>query len=285
MNIVLPPFFSRKIAPIINRKTILEVHSQEPKRICFNSTHRNPLKQVNYTNGIKWAFFVPFEESLSKIFESETSLELYKMKNEKFWCPIKEEDKYNTIKTFIETYKYNVFLRDTLNVSMALSEYQNQNKERTEVGELEYQAKYHSSEDALNKLAEKTKWFIQNTPYYKNAYYICGIPSKKNLPANISNKVAEGYDKIIDISRYLYWENSEKEDIKNLDFENKWDKLDKAGLKIDYELKNKTLILLDDMYQSGTTMQYVAMKFIEAGVENIFGLSIVKARKDTDNQQ
>ncbi len=44
------------------------------------------------------------------------------------------------------------------------------------------------------------------------------------------------------------------------------------------------ILLLDDLYQSGITMQYVAMKLQKAGAEKIFGLSIVKSLNDTDNQ-
>ena len=44
------------------------------------------------------------------------------------------------------------------------------------------------------------------------------------------------------------------------------------------------IILLDDIYQSGTTIQFVAMKLIEAGAKRIFGLTTVKARRNTDNK-
>ena len=43
------------------------------------------------------------------------------------------------------------------------------------------------------------------------------------------------------------------------------------------DLKNKTILLLDDMYQSGVTMQYVAMRLKEAGAKRVFGMAIVKS--------
>lgn len=46
-------------------------------------------------------------------------------------------------------------------------------------------------------------------------------------------------------------------------------------------LERKNVILLDDLYMSGLSMQYVAMKLKEAGADRIFGLSIVKSFSNT----
>jgi predicted amidophosphoribosyltransferase len=34
---------------------------------------------------------------------------------------------------------------------------------------------------------------------------------------------------------------------------------------------------MDDLYQSGTTMQFVAMKLKQAGARHVYGLALVKA--------
>ena len=41
--------------------------------------------------------------------------------------------------------------------------------------------------------------------------------------------------------------------------------------------KGKDIILVDDLYMSGTTLQYVAMKLKEAGARKVFGLCFVKS--------
>lgn len=42
--------------------------------------------------------------------------------------------------------------------------------------------------------------------------------------------------------------------------------------------------LIDDKYQSRTTIQYVVMKLQQEGAYRVFELSVVKTMKDTDNQ-
>jgi predicted amidophosphoribosyltransferase len=60
--------------------------------------------------------------------------------------------------------------------------------------------------------------------------------------------------------------------------------LEKTGIRLNAKLpKDSDVILIDDKYQSGTTMQFVAMKLQEAGARYIFGISLVKTLRDTDN--
>ena len=47
--------------------------------------------------------------------------------------------------------------------------------------------------------------------------------------------------------------------------------------------KKGSVILLDDLYQSGVTFQYVGMKLLSSGASRILGLSLVKGRGDRDN--
>ena len=47
------------------------------------------------------------------------------------------------------------------------------------------------------------------------------------------------------------------------------------------QLKNKVVILFDDLYMSGVTLQYIAMKLKEAGVQRVLGLTIVKSRNNS----
>ena len=50
--------------------------------------------------------------------------------------------------------------------------------------------------------------------------------------------------------------------------------------------RGESVILLDDKYQSGTTMHYVAMQMQAAGVDGpILGLVAVKTLRDDDNKR
>lgn len=44
-----------------------------------------------------------------------------------------------------------------------------------------------------------------------------------------------------------------------------------------HEFEGKRILLLDDLYQSGVSMQFTAMKLYLAGANEIYGLSIVKS--------
>jgi len=44
---------------------------------------------------------------------------------------------------------------------------------------------------------------------------------------------------------------------------------------VDFE--GKDIVLLDDLYMSGITLQYVAMKLKEAGAGKVYGLCLVKS--------
>ena len=79
--------------------------------------------------------------------------------------------------------------------------------------------------------------------------------------------------------------------IKNMAETDKWDGLEKAELTLASGPKNlpkkgESVILLDDKYQSGTTMHYVAMQMQAAGIDGpILGLVAVKTLRDDDNKR
>ena len=67
-------------------------------------------------------------------------------------------------------------------------------------------------------------------------------------------------------------------------FTQKWQALEHADLQVNTNLTDKDIIILDDLYQSRLTMQYVAMKLKQAGARNLYGLELVNTVRDTDNK-
>jgi predicted amidophosphoribosyltransferase len=269
----------------ITYESVLEAHNKSPKRICFKTSHANSLREVNFET-CKWALFLPFKESIKKVFECETDLTIYHTKKGTFWCPLKNEEEYQKASDFKTKYETNVFLRDNLDLSISLSEHFDNDENRTEIGELEYQAKYQDCEESLNEIVNLIMSFIENTPFYKDTNYICAVPSSNPDEKNLPNQIAEllcGQSDLRNISESVSWKN-DKCQLKELSFEDKWYQLVETDMEIDYDLKNLKVILLDDLYQSGTTIQYVAMKLKEAGAKKVYGLTIVKSRRDTDNK-
>lgn len=177
-----------------------------------------------------------------------------------------------------------VFLRDHLDLSLALSMNYN-GEERTPIGELEYQAKFNDNKEAEKELIGVCNEWIEKLPFLKDADYICAMPSstptKKSLPHRIVAGLANlEFD---DISDSISWisKNRSIKDAKSA--ENKLEILEESGLQIScgLDLKGKTVLLFDDLYMSGISMQYIAMKLKEAGASRVFGLCIVKSRSNT----
>lgn len=271
----------------ITLKKIIENKDKRPKRICFGSKHRDACKRIEIKgNKVVGTINLPFEESIKLFLENETGLKLIQRKDGKFWCPANSEAEYKKLELFFEKYKQKVFLRDTLECSVSLSEHMVDEENRTEIGELEYEAKYNESDDATNKIASIFVDFINNADIFKEASIICAVPSsnkeKLNLPQKIANIILPCLDDKVNISEYVDWKN-EKPKIKELDLDEKLKALENVDLNINFDIKNKNVILIDDLYQSGYTMQYIAMKLKESGAGKIFGISIVKSRRDSDN--
>jgi hypothetical protein len=80
---------------------------------------------------------------------------------------------------------------------MSLSEHIDDSGNRTEIGELEYQAKYKNYELSEQKLVKIVGDFIINTPFYKKTKFICAIPSSEKEKINLPNKIAQKYPNYI----------------------------------------------------------------------------------------
>ena len=270
----------------ISYESVKRKQGCSPHRICFATTHANALKRSggNYIG----TFNVPFDDSINPIFSAATSLKLFQNNNKHggIWRSIRSEDEYSTIEQFVNNNRDIVFLRDTLSLSIALSNHSDDNGVRTVVGELEYSAKYQNSRDAVTKLSKMCVDICQRLPYYNSCKILCAVPSSSkgqvSLPGKIAANVA-GALGALDISSRLFWQN-DKKSVKELSLDEKWAALENAELLVDQNLLNSEVILVDDMYQSGTTIQYIAMKLLDAGASHVFGLTMVKARRNTDNR-
>ena len=77
----------------------------------------------------------------------------------------------------------------------------------------------------------------------------------------------------------------EKPQLKETSEKKKWLALESAELSFSAEeMGGKKFLLIDDLYQSGATMNFVAGKLKEAGANRVFGLSLVKSLRDSDNK-
>lgn len=262
----------------ITKEAILTLVQEEKKRVCF--AHYQPQALKRDENDVRVGVFkVPFSNTIYPLFRRITGFDLFPSRyGDGYYRYVESEGEYAAIKRFIDEYQELVFLRDNLDLSLAMGMHCVYETGRTRLGELEYQAKYNGDEKAMCELSEMCDNLLSSLPFYTNADMIVAMPSTRCLPENIVSRLTkfEG-EKVV---KGLCW-GAEKSELKNItDNTQKVEALDATELNIDVDVKGKVVVLLDDMYKTGTTMQYVAMKLKEAGANRVFGFSIVKSLSD-----
>jgi hypothetical protein len=284
MKIKIPPYIPSQM--VISKEEIDKIYHLEPRRICFSTTHKTSLSYKQGDGYIGKFASIPYTNTIYPIFYKMTGLELFPSKYGTHWRYIKDIEELNKIENFITELKDIIFLRDTLALSIALSINKDEQRNRTEVGELEFQAKSNDDENATRQLADRCMEICKKLPYYNDVTTFCAVPPSKNGERNLPNKIVsiiEDKFKINNISNKLCWNNTKKP-LKDVYVNEKWSELENANLCVNGDLTDKIIILVDDLYQSGMTMQYVAMKLQQAGAGKIYGIALVKSWRNTDNQ-
>lgn len=247
------------------------------KRICFARIQTRALWKTDDGEDM---ITVPFGDSVGVLLKEQTGIVLRKSSKGNYYKKLTGEE-YEKAKSFVESYSDVVFLRDLLDVSVALSlNFESDGETRTRIGQLEKEAKYDNNEKAVEQLAAIVDGFVAKNPLYANADYVCAVPptkvGEKNLPVKIIEKLT-GFNGT-NISDHVVWA-TKNESLKNADGADKLEILKHSGLEITdgADLEGKDIVLVDDLYMSGITLQYVAMKLKEAGARKVYGLCLVKS--------
>lgn len=259
------------------------IDDENAKRINFASHHANSLRKTSSSN-IVGRIVLPFDDTIEPIASNCMGMNKFLFRSQysnSFYRNIHSEEEYTQIANYIDQFKDIVFLRDTLDLSVALSMHEMEPGKRTKLGEHEYQVKYQQenkdiSED-LEALTKEMQNSLEKLPFFKHADYVCAVPSSKPFIRQII-KGLKGFS-FTDISGIVSWDNKSGS-LKNVaTADEKLDMIQSWGFHIaeGTDLKDKTILLLDDMYQSGVTMQYVAMQLKEAGARRVFGVALVKS--------
>lgn len=254
------------------------------KRINFAFYHNNALRRIEGNKDVVGKLVLPFDEPFNVIAKKCLNMDnmLFPSKfGNNFYRQIYSEKEYKALEGFIAQYKDIVFLRDTLDLSVALSMHEKEPEVRTVLGEHEYQLKYQSAQkdttsdrDALTAEMQKR---LEELPYFKLADYICAVPSSNPFMRDIIADL-DGFS-FTDISDKVSW-TDKNGSLKNVETaEEKLDMIQSWGLTFDADLdfKDKNVLLVDDMYYSGVTMQYIALKMKESGAKRVFGMALVKS--------
>ncbi|MEE9464380.1 MAG: phosphoribosyltransferase [Candidatus Neomarinimicrobiota bacterium] len=171
----------------------------------------------------------------------------------------------------------------------------------TELGKLEYDAKYNKSEEAFKALASFLASAVHCIPGINNSpspRFLTSIPSSDAnpsaycLPRLLCAGIISSLDKSIFSNDTPFVQTSfrvQKRKLKGLSLAQKrieWSRiLQNRGIQLSRTVKNATVLIVDDLYQSGTTIWNMAkyLKEVEGATE-IFGLVCVKSLRDTANR-
>jgi predicted amidophosphoribosyltransferase len=152
---------------------------------------------------------------------------------------------------------------------------------------LEHRAKLSGDAPSITALSEACAEAIQSLPCYRDAPFVAAVPPMSAKPFDLPTEIAARVSILVakqNLTSFFVLEHEKQASLKQAPLEEKWAILEATGLRLNRPISNKSdVILIDDKYQSGTTVQFVAMKLQEVGARYIFGISLVKTLRDTDN--
>ncbi len=168
---------------------------------------------------------------------------------------------------------------------------------RTPLGQLEFRAKWQQSLDATQILARHLVSASRWLPIEASGPAVClmGVPQHTHTPFRLPRALAEAMAITEDQtqknrSSFELLEarlTCRKPGLKELSLEQKlacWDDLVKTEkVTLSGPVEGRTILVIDDLYQSGVTMWSMARYLKQQGAAAVFGLACVKSIRDTDN--
>lgn len=276
-----------KMKPI-TKESVIEAHGNEPRRRCFANNSGIQKRKANGTT----SFSIPLIESAKKVFEKQTNLDLFfSRKFNNYWRALNTSEELVKVEEWEKSQGSLIYLRDCLELSVAINTNlkDNTSGQYTEIGQLEHDGKINQDQAAIKKIAATVSSVINFLPFYQDADLICSVPPRPDkdfdLPSSVTAVVSTLVNKQNITDCFVF--NGTKSSVKATSFDEKWQVWEDAQVSFQNSdgcnLNGKTIILIDDKYQSGITIQYIAMKLQQAGARKVYGLCFVKTLRDTDN--
>jgi hypothetical protein len=249
-----------------------------------------------------WMLILPFPNTYQNAFESMCNIQAWPhvAATGKLCLYLKGinsgENPPQDIYDWIEKIGRYVAMKDMLALSFAL-DYErdggNPNQPQTEIGALRAQAKPYGSQiagaqtkSAADQLVDRCIGFLNEMTCYKSANCVVAMPPSDpdkayNLPRYLAARIAakRGLEDMSKHVRTIKARNS----IKAVPLAEKLDTL-LGTIQADPDVfAGKHVLLVDDLYQSGISMNYCALLLRHAGASKIFGLACEKTCRNDDN--
>lgn len=286
----------------INRERIVDMITWKPRRYRLADFDRYLKAPGEISqNSQDWNLSFPFAETFVPAFEMVCKVDHIDFRRFQtgsgHYTFLKNvsDKKIEEIKNWFSIISQYVALRDCLGLSFAL-DYDKKdgdpNKPQTQIGSLRSRAKPYNAEatletfSAADELAQACLDFLQKVQCYNSVDTIVAMPPSKpnkkfDLPTYLAIKIAKKWGKT-NLSNAVCTVR-ERLPIKNLALEDKLQALENTIQVAPDVFKGKTVLILDDLYQSGISINYVALLLLEAGAKNVVGLACEKTCRNDDN--
>jgi hypothetical protein len=287
--------------PAITDKAIVEMQRWSPRRVQLSTEWHDSL-QGGHWPGATLRLALPFRETFETAFRQMCGprAATFHQNGKGLWVlELKGGQtgarRLTQARGWLETVGRYVAVRDWLEQCFAL-DYDRalgqMDSFRTEVGQLRFRAKPLSDRAtpavrvAAEELVQRCVRFLDEMGSYDAADAVTAAPPAKrgrpwHLPQFLARRIAaeRGLRDLSGSIRTVRDRPSTKyrplaEKLKNITGSVELD----AGV-----FRHRRVLLMDDIYQSGTTLNYVAKQLYEAGASAVYGLICEKTSRDDDN--
>lgn len=152
----------------------------------------------------------------------------------------------------------------------------------TVAGQLEHNAKENQDESAIAELAEMLADVIRHHPTLSRAEVIAAVPPRPSKTFHLPSRLVDAIGLQLGRPVGLQLAKTEVPKLKDLTLEQKIATLAQA-FTLGEAVAGKSILLVDDLYQSGVTLWSLARYLNAHGAREVFGLACVKSWRDTDN--
>lgn len=151
---------------------------------------------------------------------------------------------------------------------------------RSEIGELLYQLKYHSNRSVLDDIIETASHFILSQ--YRDIDAIVPVPPSRQRAYQPVLELARGIAERLIIPFHAEWivKTKETTELKNIyDYNERLVILEHIHEATDPRIEGTNILLFDDLYRSGATMNAVTMALYDQGkAANVYAFAITRTR-------
>jgi phosphoribosylpyrophosphate synthetase len=204
------------------------------------------------------------------------------------------EEQIGAARRWVASFASYVAIRDCMTLSFAL-DFDRQDgapdKRQTVIGQLRSQAKPYDrrptkhTRAAAEQLVARCLEFLNQVPCYAQADAVVAVPPSNpgkpfDLPTYAGQRIAAEWRRA-DLTGAVRTVKP-REPVKTAPLGDKLARLEET-MEASSAVAGRTIVLIDDLYQSGTTMNYVAMKLLDAGALDVYGLAIEKTCRNDSN--